>query len=249
MNHYLYDGTFDGYLTALFYAYSDKEEVHIYKEKEYTPSLLAVSRLITTEADKADRVYQSVYSKLSKETLDQLYHLHLSHKEEADTLGLHYLRLCYQYGDSINLAKHHDIIREVDLINQQIWKEVHLFYGFVRFKEIGPMVFYAAIEPDNNILPLLMPHFRTRFSDQHFIIHDQKRKAAIIYDTKSIRLQYLTVEESLSLARAEIEDRYETLFRTYFKAATITSRLNPRQQNAYMPKRYYKHLVELTDKK
>ena len=249
MVHYLYDGTFDGYLTALFDGYTEKEEVHIYKEKEYSPTLLAVSKLITTDIEKSERVYQSVYSKLSKATLDHLYLLHLSCKEEADSLGLFYLKLCYRYGDSINLAKNNDIIREVDLISRQVYGEVHSFCGFVRFKEIRPMMFYAAIEPDNNILPLLIPHFRTRFSDQHFIIHDQKRRTAIFYDTQTIKIQYLTSEESTALARAEIEDPFETFFRTYFKAATIDSRINPRQQNAFMPKRYYKHLVEVTDQK
>ena len=246
MIDYLYDGTFDGYLTAIFDAYSDKEEVHIYKEKDYSPSLLAISKIVVTDADKADRVYQSIYSKLSPSTLDNLYNVHLSFREEADTLGFEYIKLCYKYGNNINLAKNNDIIRGVDLINRQVWGETHNFFGFVRFKEIAPMLFYAAIEPDNNILPLMMNHFRKRFSDQHFIIHDQKRHTAIFYDTKSIRLQYLTIEESETLAKAEIKDPFEVYFKTYFDATTIKSRINPRLQNAHMPKRYYKHLIEVS---
>lgn len=243
--HYLYDGTFDGYLTTIFYAYSQKDEVHIYKENTYNPCLLATSKKVVTETDKADRVYQSILTKLSLKTLDSFYHLHLCGHLEADTLGLNYLKLCYQYGDSINLAKNNPIIREVDLFNRQIWKEVHRFYGFVRFKEISPLLFYAAIEPDHHILPLMMSHFKKRFSDQSFIIHDLKRAVAIVYDTHTIHLKYLSLTESQALARAEIKDTFEMYFQTYFQATTIKERLNPRQQSAYMPKRYYKHLVEL----
>lgn len=245
MIDYLYDGTFDGYLTALFYAYQEKQETHIYKERTYSPSLLATSKSVPYEEDKANRVYDSILKKLSFTVLDHLHQLHLSCDEEADTLGLHYLKLCYRYSDTINLAKNNEIIRHVDRINRQVRLEVHRFYGFIRFKEISPMVFYAAIEPDNHILPLLMGHFKKRFSDQHFIIHDLKRQCAIIYDTHNIRLQLLTQEESIALSKVSITDPFEKYFKTYFEATTIPSRINKRQQRAYMPQRYYKHLVEL----
>lgn len=245
MIDYLYDGSFDGYLTTIFYAYGEKDEVAIYKEASYSPSLLATAKFIPVEQDKVERVYDSVLKKLSYDTLDNLYRLHLSSEINADSLGLAYLKLCYRYGDNINLAKNNDVIKEVDLINKRIWTEVHRYYGFVRFKEISPMVFYAAIEPDHNILPLIMGHFKRRFSDQHFIIHDLKRHNAIVYDTETIRIQYLSLEESRDLEKANIKDPFEMYFKTYYTATTIKERLNPRQQNAYMPKRYYKHLVEL----
>lgn len=245
MKDYLYDGTFNGYLTAIFYAYSEKEEVHLYKEQSYSPSLLADSIFIATDEDKSERVYESILHKLSYDTLDRLYGLYLSEEDDAETLGLNYLKLCYRYSDDINLAKNNDIIRSVDAISRRVWLEVHRFCGFVRFKEIGPMIFYAAIEPDHNILPLIMGHFKRRFSDQHFIIHDLKRKTAIIYDTEKIFLSYLTSEESNQLAKANIIDDFESLFKTYYQSINIKSRANPRQQNSYMPKRYYKHLVEI----
>lgn len=242
---YLYDGTFDGYLTAIFYAYREKEETHIYKENLYTPSLLSNSKLITSEPAKADRVYQSILMKLSCSTLNNLYHVYLSEEIGAETLGLNYLKLCYHYSDSVNSAKNNDIIHQVDILHKRVRLEVHRFYGFVRFKEVHPMVFYAPIEPDHNILPLMMGHFKRRFSDQHFIIHDLKRKSAIIYNTSEILLRYLTVEESHELAKANITDTFEVLFKTYYASTTISERTNSRQQNSYMPKRYYKHLVEL----
>lgn len=242
---YLYDGTFNGYLTALFYAYTDKEHPSIYKVTAYHPTLFTESKVIPYEKDKSERVYNSIINKLSYKTFDNLYLCYLSEIPEAETLGLNYIKLCYTYGDSINLAKNNDLIRKVDLTCQRVWREVHRFYGFVRFKEIHSMVFYATIEPDFNILPLLMGHFKARFSDQYFIIHDPKRKCAIIYNKKEIFLQYLSEEESLKLSRASIKDPFENLFKSYFESTTIKERSNPKQQRAYLPKRYHKHLVEL----
>ena len=245
MIDYLYDGSFSGYLTAIFYAYPEKEEVQLFKEQVHSPSLLSTTKFVPTEEDKAERVSDSIITKLSFSTLDNLYHLFLSEEEGADTLGFNYIKLCYQYGDSINLAKNNDHIRLVDLTCKRVWTEVHRFLGFIRFKEIAPLTFYAAIEPDHNILPLLMGHFKNRFSDQNFIIHDQKRRSAIIYDQKDIYIRYLSSEESTQLAQAEITDRFEDLFKTYYKATTIDARKNPRLQNSWMPKRYYKHLTEI----
>ena len=245
MIDYLYDGSFSGYLTAIFYAYPEKEEVQLFKEQVHSPSLLSTTKFVPTEEDKAERVSDSIIAKLSFSTLDHLYHLFLSEEESADTLGFNYIKLCYQYGDSINLAKNNDHIRLVDLTCKRVWTEVHRFLGFIRFKEIAPLTFYAAIEPDHNILPLLMGHFKNRFSDQNFIIHDQKRRSAIIYDQKDIYIRYLSSEESTQLAQAEITDRFEDLFKTYYKATTIDARKNPRLQNSWMPKRYYKHLIEI----
>ena len=246
MKDYLYDGTFDGYLTAIFYAYPEKGEVGIYKERTYSPSLLATSQIITCEVDKADRVYESIRSKLSPKTLDNLFKVYLSEAPGCDTLGLHYLKLCYRYSDDINLAKNNEIIHKIDTLCRRVGLEAHRFCGFVRFKEVSPMIFYAAIEPDHHILPLIMGHFKKRFSDQHFIIHDLKRQMAILYDTHEILLRYLTLEESHQLKKAQIKDPFEALFKTYYEATTIAERAHSKRRYAHLPKRYEKHLVELS---
>lgn len=245
MIDFLYDGSFEGLLTALFYAYPIKEQTAIYKSEFYETTLLSNYKNINTETDKAERVYVGIESKLSHATLKNIYLLYLSEIENVETLILDYIRLCFKYGDSINLAKNNDIIRKVDLLCRKVTLEVHRFYGFVRFKEIALLTFYAQIEPDHNILPLLGKHFKSRFSDQRFIIHDLKRNFCLVYNLKELFYQKLSSEESSSLMKANIKDPFETLFNTYFKATTIKERANKRQQHAYMPTRYFKHLVEL----
>ncbi len=67
---------------------------------------------------------------------------------------------------------------------------------FVRFKEIAPLSFYSKIEPDYNILPLIIDHFTERFSDQDFIIHDLNREIALVYDKKSSFITHLSKDKS-----------------------------------------------------
>lgn len=245
MKTYVYDGSFPGLLTAVFYAYSGNAPTQIFANATYTPNLLDEVFEITTESDKFERVYDSILNKLSKDTLRIVYYLYLSETPESSTLILHYLRLCYRYGLSINLAKNNDTIIAVDLLYRKVSLEAHRFYGFVRFKEIAPMTFYSVIEPDYHILPIITNHFVTRFSNQHFMIHDLSRNIALIYNQEDYFLQDMPLDFHKCVASTGSEDYFENLFRIFYRNVTITERHNDKQQRRYMPRRYWKHLVEL----
>ena len=105
MYTYLYDSTFDGLLTAYFYAYKDKQTYNICSESHHQPDLVSTVKEIHTEPDKAERIRKSVYTRLSSSIMYNLYLLYLSELPNCDMLGLHYLRLCYNNGIAINNAK------------------------------------------------------------------------------------------------------------------------------------------------
>lgn len=245
MNQYLYDDSFEGLLTTIFYTYRIQEPLQITRFSQYLPNLLAEPISITTEEDKSDRVYNSLLTKLSASTLRKVYYLYLSELPEVDTLIYRYIKLCYQYGDSINLAKNNDVIIKVDTYCKRVTLESHRFKGFVRFKEVAAGIFYAKIEPDHFILPLLIEHFNQRFSDQYFIIHDLKREIAIVHTLDDIFLKPLTQKEKMIIEAQSCPDQFEQLFRSFYASTTISERKNKRQQLLYMPKRYHKHLIEL----
>lgn len=246
MKNYLYDGSFEGLLTTIFYAYQEKDEVLITRSTHYVPHLLYEIHNIKVEDDKFERVYSSIQTKLSTSILSTLYYLYLSELEGCENLCLDYLKLCYRYGETINLAKNNDTIIQVDTFRRKVTLEVHRFNGFVRFNEISSGCYYAQIEPDHNILPLLSDHFTRRFSDQNFIIHDLKRKTALVYTQKEVYLQTLTLSESTALKNLDITDPFESLFKSYYDSTTIKERKNPRLQKSFAPKRYWKHLAEMS---
>lgn len=246
MKQFLYDGSFEGFLTAIFYAYPEKENSHIIKSKDYTPNLLYEPISVTTELDKFQRVYDSINHKLSPRVLRNIYYVYLSEVANCENLSLNYLKLCYQYGVDINLAKNNDIIIAIDTICRKVSHEAHRFTGFVRFKEISPLCFYAQIEPDHCILPLIEKHFTTRFSDQNFIIHDLKRKMALVYNQADVYLQKLTPEENSLLESYQNNDNFQDLFKAFYDSMTIPERANPRLQKRLAPTRYWKHLAEMS---
>lgn len=246
MKQFLYDSSFEGFLTATFYAYSEKEDCHITKFKDYVPNLIFEPIQINTELDKFERVYNSIKTKLSPNILRNIYYLYLSESPSCEDLALSYLRLCYQYGVNINLAKNNSIISSVDNLCRKVSHESHRFTGFVRFHEISPLCFYAQIEPDHHILPLIENHFTTRFSDQNFIIHDLKREMALVYNQSDSYLRKLTLEENDLLKSYISNDRFETLFKAFYNSVTIPERANPKLQKTFVPTRYWKHLSEMS---
>lgn len=246
IKEFLYDGSFEGLLTAIFYAYPEKGEVKIIKKHLHIPNLLSEIKDITKEEDKASRVYESIQNKLSLDTLENVYYLYLSELPDVETLIYQYIKLCFTFGDSINLAKHHDIIQKVDKYTRRVTHEAQRFTGFVRFTEVSPMIFYAKIEPDHHILPLIVTHFNERFSDQHFIIHDLKRELAAVYNQKDIIVKPLSIEEGKKILGFSTNDTYENLFKSFYTSVTIEERINKRLQHQHLPRRYHKHLTELS---
>ena len=244
MNIYLYDGSFEGLLTAIFYSFADKDELDIQRAALYQPTLLSVPLAITTEDEKVRRVSQSIQERLSWQTWKNIYYLYLSDLSGSEYLSYRYLKLCYRHGDTINLSKDHPIIHQVDQIRYKVTYEAHRFKGFVRFVELAPLVFYSKIEPDHNILPLLAHHFSKRFSDQKFMIHDLHRQYALVYDLHHTYFHDLTAAEADRLTAQRPDDPYQDLFAIFFDATKIPERYNPRLQRYWMPKRYWKHIDE-----
>lgn len=241
----LYDGTFEGLLTAIFYAYPMKEQVIITNNKNYMPNMLNTITNIKTESDKCERVYKSIMSKLDNTVLSNIYLMYLSEINSCESIILKYLKLCYKYGTSINLAKNNDTIILIDKYCKKVNIEAERFRQFVRFKEIAPLSFYAKIEPDHNILPLIIDHFTERFSDQKFIIHDLKRELALVYDKENSFITFLSKEESKKILSLSTDNTFENLFKVFYKSTTIKERINLKCRDNFMPRRYHKNLTEL----
>ncbi len=243
MNTYLYDGSFDGLLTAYFYAYKDTDVYTICSEASYQPNLLSQPITITTEADKAKRIMRSVQQNLSGYTMQNLYILYLSELPDCDLLGLHYLRFCFQHGANINNAKQHPIIRKVEDYRHKVMVEYDHMKGFLRFQKIDERVYYARFAPDHNQLPLLIPHLKRRFSDQKMVVHDEKRSCAMLYNLQNSIIVPFTTDDAHKLLEHCSDDSID-LFRRYFQTINIPERANPKQQAGYMPHRYRKYMPE-----
>ena len=117
---------------------------------------------------------------------------------------------------------------------RKIGKEIERLKGFLRFKETAAGVYYAACAPDNDILPLLSPHFIRRLQ-LPFILHDISRGYALCYNgVSTIKIKAENAEIPLS----EREEKISALWKQYFHTVAIRARTNAKLQDTLMPRRY-----------
>jgi probable DNA metabolism protein len=112
--------------------------------------------------------------------------------------------------------------------------------------KVRKSILYAPIEPDNDIVEFLAPHFVDRLKEEVFIIHDKKRNKAVVYANND---WYITdFADDGFLSKTKEEEGYRRLWRLYFDTIAIRERTNPACQKRFMPVRYWSNLVEFTKK-
>lgn len=243
MKNYIYDGSFEGFLSSIHIAFYNRENPQdIVAKASGEGNFLIENVYIETDSDKSKKVYQAIEEKISKETLRRVYYCYLSELPKSGILILKYLRQGFKIGPDINLNLTNDIVREVENISKRVSRERHRFLGIIRFKEIQEGIFYSSIEPDHNIVSLLAPHFSKRMSKENWIIHDVKRGIGVFYNKKDWVVKDLKINDPLILK--EQEEDYQDLWKTYFNAIAIENKINPQLQKSNMPMRYWKHLIE-----
>ncbi len=119
--------------------------------------------------------------------------------------------------------------------------------GFLRFKELENKVLYAEIEPTNDVILLVSDHFKKRLCNEYWIIRDVKRGLLSIYNKK----KYIVVlEENFTFSTlnlSEEEKEMESLWKVFYKTIGIDARRNDRCRRNFMPKKYWKYILEVED--
>ncbi len=243
MLHYIYDGSFDGLLTGIYEAYYRRENPEdIVPEDSMEENFLVQKVFISTDGEKARRVYEAIESKISEEALRRVFYAYLSELSGHGISILKYLQLGFKLGPQVDLNLSNDIVLKMDRINYKVSMEKHRMLGLIRFKQLENGILYSSIEPDHNIVGLLAPHFTSRLMNENWAIHDIKRGIGVLYNKKEWIIKDIEVTDSLMVQ--EDEEEYQELWKAYFKSIAIQSKINPKLQKRNMPMRYWKHLVE-----
>jgi probable DNA metabolism protein len=238
---FIYDASFEGLLTAIFEAYRLKIAPEISAAENYQKSLFDDVRTITTDPAKAARVS----AKLRE--LEIFYNVqccYLSSAADKEKVIFNYVRKTLSAGRRVdgNYADP-DVASALECL-RRVAREAERLKGLLRFQELSDGSFYAACEPDHCVLPLLAGHCRARFSAQNWLIHDARRGLALIYQDRRLNLFSAADLQDARGRYSAREIRYQELWKTFWRAVAIQERKNPKLQRQFMPKRYWKYLVE-----
>jgi probable DNA metabolism protein len=247
----IYDGTFDGFLTCVFQVYDLKlNQVNIQRKEDGQESLFGSREDVTTDLEKADRVWKGVKKKTSTTGSLRIYYAFLSEQKEVENLLLRYIQYALKSKLPIDTDFANQDVLKVSQIAKSVGREKHRMEAFVRFKLTKDNLYFANIEPDFDVLPLISKHFKRRYADQKWIIYDLKRNYGLFYDLEKLDIINMTLPENFDATKtskdffAEEELEFQTLWQDYFESTNIPSRKNMKLHVRHVPKRYWKYLSE-----
>ncbi|TGE31790.1 TIGR03915 family putative DNA repair protein [Desulfosporosinus sp. Sb-LF] len=241
---YAYDGSFEGLMCCVFESYEQKENPSIIRPPGVQQSLFDTAKWIETDEHKADRVFNSIPSKISSKAQELIKLGFLTCAPNKELLIYHFLRLGFKYGCKVMTMLTDDTVCSLQKAVRHLTSESQKFMGFVRFSVYGE-VLVAVIEPKNFVLPLLSVHFCDRFRNETFMIYDKTHSMALIYRSQKAELIFA---DELTLPEVDgTEIEYRQLWKQFYKTIAIESRNNPQCRMALMPKRYWDHMTELDD--
>lgn len=256
----LYEPSFEGWLTAVYYVYEHKlqhdEALQLIAEDRYVPSLISTATSVATNDEQARRVLKKLNKLLGRSGMRQILWGFLSEKDNIGTTLFHIVKYAIDYPKRQVLEDlgHLDVLELAQTV-KSVGREKHRMEAFVRFEHTTDDIYFARVEPDFNVLPLIGEHFRQRYQDQHWAIYDLARGYGIYYDkslstpSRPAALQTITdVDEAVLRNPASVhsadEQRYQRFWQGYFTNVNIKERKNPRLHKQYLPQRYWKYLSE-----
>ena len=241
----VYDGSFDGLLSAIFRAYQSKhplDAVHLCADA-HRPELFASQESVATNAEHAGRVFARLEQQLGRKGLWRILYGYLAADPAMpDTL----LRIV---GLALARAARRDIFADYghpDIMQWAKWvksvaREKHRMEAFVRFEALADGRYLARIAPDFDVLPLIARHFQKRYPDMRWGIYDEARRYGICHENGTLHQLAGIAADAVP---AEQERHYQVLWQSYFHSASIASRRNLRLHRQQMPRRYWQYLTE-----
>lgn len=253
MTIFCYDKTFEGLLTCIFEAYSQKDFPELLLPIGAPLPLFCDHHFtVVTDTAKADRVWQSLPRRLSSSAIREIHYCWLSELSDIDLNIFRYIRKAIDAGNGYEGNFADADVLQLAHVYKKVSYEAHRLLQFARFQKTADGTYFAPMEPEFNTLPLAVHHFKDRFADQKFIIYDMHRHYGFYYDLHTTTEVTLTDDARLvtdGILSADIADadepKYRQLWQSYYHTIAIKERLNPRKQRQDMPVRYWKYLTEM----
>jgi probable DNA metabolism protein len=247
-----YDNTFEGLLSAVFDAYTRKEFPEYILGPEETPPLLASSiHAVMTSRPKADRVFAGLGKRLTRIGKNSVLLAFLSEEAGTATLLFRYMRKVFDspLGKTPETDFADADIFAVDQLARKVYADHHLLLGFARFQKTAEGIYFAALSPKYNVLSLLLPHFKDRFSAHPWIIYDARRGFGFHHENGIIsdmilEGDILTDGRLPAHLLAQGEEFFQKMWEKYLASATITERINRPLQARCLPRRFWPHMTE-----
>lgn len=247
---YLCEDCIDGIFTAIYYAWSDgicHTDVRL-KDADMNYSFFEKYEDIQTDTEISLKVSSAIKNKLSPDIYEDIFCVSLIDNVEKASVIYHFLQQAFQYGISAAYRIQNEYVFQFSNFLKKIRNEAHFYIEISRFEELSNHVLICRIEPDDNIIYLIVEHFVDRLHCEDFIICDIKRDISAIHRKNKgysfISGYHLADTEGL-LNLSDSELAFRDMWRQFYNTIAIKERTNARLQKNMLPLKYRKHMTEM----
>ena len=240
---WLYDGSMVGFLSALVRTYRERHMPQTLVKQLDEHDLFAPVQTVLSNPDEAQKMAQHLREQLEAIHYERILHAFLCDDIafELDLLryarmGLHQPKALFDLSDPAVYA--------VEGYQKRVLATAHRMTGFTRFEELADGTLYARIAPPRNVLTLLGRHFKKRFAQERFIIHDVQRELVLSHAHGVMKVH--VVSDVQIPERSANEQQYQMLWRSFFDSVTIEDRLNLKLQRQHVPLLYREWMSEFS---
>lgn len=180
MTTLIYDGSFEGYLSAL--ALINKfafEEVKFLKAETQQIQLFSKPYFVKTERAKAEKIWTEIEKK-GPELTKTIYFAFLSDEIGIESILSGYIQSLLKPEPS-NQEQIQSCRKYLETLQNKVNLEKYRILKDIQFKRTNSGVLYAEIRPVFNTIPLITKELKQRFKDKSWVIHDTKRHFGIQY--------------------------------------------------------------------
>lgn len=246
-NIYLYNGDFLYLLSLIKYLCDFKIKPDNIKDNSFSPSLF--DNVINLNIVVDDNIVESFIESIGINNFKIIFYTFLSNDINKELIIYYFYLNTLKYKDNIIYMRNLKCVSESLKIAKYVKHEAHKYKGFVRFKELENNVLYAEIEPTNDILYIISKNFELRLKNEYWIIKDIKRNKLSVYDKNNFFIINGDNFKLFNNALSKEELSIENLWKEFYKTIGIESRKNDRCRMNFMPKKYWKYILEVSDEK
>ncbi len=208
----IYDGSFDGFLTAVYHVFENQlKDVEIVKPKQYQPNIFIESEEILTNNRKAKRVWQALQIKVTNSVTNRLYAGFLSEIKGVENALLRFIISAYSSESFMHTNYENKDVLRINQVSKMVFRERNRMEAIAKFQLTKDGIYFATVEPEFNVLPLLLKYAKDKYPDCQWIIYDKKRRIGVHCIDGVI--QWINQEEFFSRTSRLLKKKYhDSLF-------------------------------------
>lgn len=251
---YQCEDSMEGILSAVYEAgisgYGHKYIRIIPERQGEAESLLLFVEYVEVETvpEHADVVLDKVRHGISEEAYDFVMYALASHKPERADAIYQFVTYGFTLGAKVTKAMQIPCVKDIFALARYVRNEAHWFVEFIRFRQVSvePSVLLAVIEPEAQVLAMVMPHFADRLNPERFVIYDKRHgEAAFHIPGEQWFIRILSEGEKERLENMwEQREEYVDLWKTFFESVCIAERRNKDLQRNMLRMRFRKNMTE-----